>query len=1156
MVKILSNFHDVEKQTLLSPKGEPHAVHCSSGCLFMALDNCLVEVYQAETVQLIAQVRTVGPVLKLIYDSPWNCIVTLERKHAERHNFVRVYFNWRSATLERPVRVGHLDSPHNSDTASSPSSASTEIVELPTEDDRSVTCLASCERTGVIAVGTAGLVRLFAIRKPVDRAGARVISTLCDISLEMDVVKVAVFCGYVACISSSCEVRVLKVCWYDGRDEYYGLKTYPPSSHSHQPPPRHHHDDRRHRCPSGSKAPPLTTPDISLDASFIEWSPRCARDARGNVSLTTELRPSPPTSGTPTSGTRASVGSLHLHSISKATEEQEGTGYQTEVLGPVETGMVGGQRVEVEAGSVESGEHGTCHVITMLYRRFVPKTEGLNFSSSDPKSRSGTLADASGGGRRAGDKSKGATLPPTMGEQKSKGASPQPENMSDAPHTVELLPTLVEGPSGTVLVGLSCFVASQHQGYIYDIHRKTRRVSTFSFNSNTLAASCGSGLLYTLSEDSLDAYTSRVFPSCLAQSPPCSRCVDSEDVGGGGDELAPLWLCQPCPASSMDMTLISTNKFIGAHSMACCKDYVVVLTKEVTDSTTSQENAYASNWFLQSLPLRRPTKPQPREASWNVYILKMKPHEAMYQQFLEFATTLKDSSPPMHQHLLKEGHLLLRSELLHSWPPPAAKVKVLRQNCLELATSLCTYPTMDRETPTSAIAEYFIMSGCPIAQVIELITSLAMQSKTGHEQENVLYTYLEMVLFERGNASREGQALASSGNRILDFYADNKPHRLPYLLLHSWYQDYDKEKALAVLEGCLKVSSIESSPLISLCQAYLCLQLQRHPDAVRKLNQVPKDFLTQWMKQHAEFIVDREKMETTPLGKVIGKNQGSCFMEFVAHSAIEGQLGFEQLCTVLKLHTTMAENTVLKQFLEKVILGHIPALTRDSVCTQKAVLLLTELLVSRTLIEDMAAPPGPTVSSTTTFSSVMFGVRHKWLDSIIPTDSCYSTPDSKELESLLCSCHVNPEVARCVNRLLDGTGKEAIETLQLRLLTWPHMGKLEEATKLVLAVCPSVAVDFCLTYFGPELTHWKWLLGVLLGDIQQATPPKATMYSSLLRRSLDYVVTITTVEEFVGLLPQNGSLAFFLPLLEHSCKLFMSRQIARQLQCDLIAAKP
>ena len=35
--------------------------------------------------------------------------------------------------------------------------------------------------------------------------------------------------------------------------------------------------------------------------------------------------------------------------------------------------------------------------------------------------------------------------------------------------------------------------------------------------------------------------------------------------------------------------------------------------------------------------------------------------------------------------------------------------------------------------------------------------------------------------------------------------------------------------------------------------------------------------------------------------QVIAKNQESCFMEFVTHSAIEGQLGFEQLCTVLKV---------------------------------------------------------------------------------------------------------------------------------------------------------------------------------------------------------------------------------------------------------------
>lgn len=418
MVKILGSFNDVETQNLLSPKGEPHAIHCSNDCLFMALDNCLVEIYKANTVQLIAQVRTVGPVVKLIYNKPWDCIVTLERKHAESHNFVRVYFNWRASSTERPVRIGHLESPHDSD-ATSPS-ASAEIVELPVEDDRHVKCLASCERTGVIAVGTDGLLRLFSIRMT---ATARVISTLCDISLEMNVLKVAIFCDYLACISS-CEVRVLKICWYGG-DDRHGLKNYAPDHLLARP--------RRH--PSGPKGPPLTSPDIGLDSTFIEWSPRCVRDAQGNVSVTMERHPAPPTSHT-------SVGLLNLRSVSKAMAEKEGSSYQSEVLGPVEN--IGGQQVEIEASSAESGERIMCHVVTMLYRRFVPKAEVT--ASSDPRSKTLTTTGAElSTNKRASDaKGKTATLPPG-GEQRSKVAPSLPEHVQDAPHTVELLPTLAEG---------------------------------------------------------------------------------------------------------------------------------------------------------------------------------------------------------------------------------------------------------------------------------------------------------------------------------------------------------------------------------------------------------------------------------------------------------------------------------------------------------------------------------------------------------------------------------------------------------------------------------------------------------------------------------------------------------------------------------------
>ena len=50
---------------------------------------------------------------------------------------------------------------------------------------------------------------------------------------------------------------------------------------------------------------------------------------------------------------------------------------------------------------------------------------------------------------------------------------------------------------------------------------------------------------------------------------------------------------------------------------------------------------------------------------------------------------------------------------------------------------------------------------------------------------------------------------------------------------------------------------------------------------------------------------------------------------------------------------------------------------------------------------------------------------------------------------------------------------------------------------------------------------------------------------------LGHVVTLTSPEEFLDLLPPRGSLDFFLPFLEHSCKLFVSHQVAERLNTSV-----
>ena len=64
--------------------------------------------------------------------------------------------------------------------------------------------------------------------------------------------------------------------------------------------------------------------------------------------------------------------------------------------------------------------------------------------------------------------------------------------------------------------------------------------------------------------------------------------------------------------------------------------------------------------------------------------------------------------------------------------------------------------------------------------------------------------------------------------------------------------------------------------------------------------------------------------------------------------------------------------------------------------------------------------------------------------------------------------------------------------------------------------------------------------------------PLSSPLSSLpLQGVLSHVVTLTSPEEFLNLLPPGGSLDFFLPFMEHSCKLFVSHQVVERLNTSI-----
>ena len=411
MVKVC-NFSFFKEQKIISPKaGEPLAITCSNEFLFVAEEGCVLEVYPLSGTEPVAQLRTVSPVVQLLYNDCGDCIVTLERKSPVSRSFARVYFKWRGSSIDRPMRVSLIGSLTQGLLHGAQSQhVATEIVELPADETSSITCLSCCPDSGRVAVGMDTKIRVFSLgsahedrqttvsdpkTKPDSLPPRKVVSSnieiLLDVQTGMRVKKLDIFNDYVAFISAT-EARVLKLsflgdsvmlsgeCGLDSRassttagyESDVGSGT--PTDHPQAKQPRIQLIDREKET------------KIKNYSNFFSWSPSkvweserlsaslsmsTGNESSDSLSRSHDLEPHPLYTNT----------SLHVHpspspyvetlalpSITEATQQKTSDRHPIEVLGPVE--YVWGQPVEVE---LEDGESGTtptrCRVLTMLYRR-------------------------------------------------------------------------------------------------------------------------------------------------------------------------------------------------------------------------------------------------------------------------------------------------------------------------------------------------------------------------------------------------------------------------------------------------------------------------------------------------------------------------------------------------------------------------------------------------------------------------------------------------------------------------------------------------------------------------------------------------------------------------------------------------------------------
>lgn len=463
MVKVLpSTFTLFESQTILSVEAEPLCVHCSDRYVFFACEGCLIEAHDLSTNQKISRFRTIWPVSDLVYNAKADCIVTLERRTPISPAASRIYFMWQGIRqLEVPMRVKCLGSPRSAGSQRQDAGADVdaEILELPMEN---VTCLAVCELTGTIAVGSEKNIRLFTLFKDptasLSTGGYRIVPFM-DIRTDMRLKKVYICGQYIACTSTH-RVRVLKFVILGLEDHPWsefqrGGATSPPH------PPKKvasmgvagFHVDDTHFCewsPSyiwEAESKMADARPLPIDSVIGAESPRPDHaSSTGVISLddtSTDEGDSGPrpelslppnqTSFRSNSHSLPNVGTLSLPSITQSFNnysKKDPYKHELEVLGPVE--YVWGQPLSVSVHEQSSGCR--CWLLTMLYKRL--PSSGFAYVHTSVFAESREKASTHGGGvqgelgrRRTATVSEGSLLKRTKG----------------GIHTVQLVPTFATG---------------------------------------------------------------------------------------------------------------------------------------------------------------------------------------------------------------------------------------------------------------------------------------------------------------------------------------------------------------------------------------------------------------------------------------------------------------------------------------------------------------------------------------------------------------------------------------------------------------------------------------------------------------------------------------------------------------------------------------
>ncbi|NXH71227.1 HPS3 protein, partial [Hydrobates tethys] len=677
-------------------------------------------------------------------------------------------------------------------------------------------------------------------------------------------------------------------------------------------------------------------------------------------------------------------------------------------------------------------------------------------------------------------------------------------------HSVQLLPVYQTAHEETEnkreLLSLFCFFSLPHVGYLYSVGKLVELISTYQYSEKSEQAVLTPQFLHVITSGNLQCFTVRCSAAAARDEDPY---IDTT--------------MKACPPVALDVCTLRMQLFIGPRAICHFKNHIILLTKADTEDITERRKPTRRMLSRKAESIKSRTNSE-SEPGWNLYIINTVSTIQLYREMVDYSRTYENVKTESCIHLLSEAHLLVRAAIMDpSFFKSDEKEELLRafrESCAFLGDCYSRFDTKDYHLALP----YYRMSGLSMTEVLKRLVSEGDEIQT-YERGFIFY------LTHSLNEDLNEELSKESANKVLHIFYLADPVQLPHILCSPCMRNVCPLTAMKYLQ---KVEKMMPSVVLTLTKAFMALKMGDLTMYEHEMDSYKEAVLACGFIGQPKLLRRRKEGIVIPTEFAVHLKETQPGLLVAATVALHenSKIELEEADTFFKMLCSNSENTIpqlLVDFWEALLV----------VCSQEEIVQELLLRVTSQYVWRISKKQLPETKPLKTTEDLInscnhFGLIFPWVTSIMsvgsPSDNDYREDISK-LQSLLCSQSINIASALPVLEPLTEAGNVG---LTIHVLCHTRLGEYEEAIDQLLKSCPDAAVLYAQHELKDDnrAVWWNKLLPELCKRTRLTGNDCPVLISSL-KETLSVVAMELELRDFLSLLPEDGTAAFFLPHLLH-----------------------